>query len=146
MKIDRIGFVDDVDTPEGAIESCGKLMLDAGLIQPSYISAMIDVYHQLGAYIVIAPHVALPHASPGSGALRSGICFCVLRKPVKFGHCENDPVHLLFGLSSHDGNSHINNLAEVAEFLGYEDNVTDLISCQSVYEIKNILSRKENHA
>jgi len=143
MRIDRISFVDDVDTPEAAIISCGKLMLEAGLIKPSYIPAMIDVYHQLGAYMVIAPHVALPHASPQSGALKSGICLCVLRNPVIFGHSDNDPVHLLFGLASHDGNSHIQNLAEVADFLGYDQNITNIISSKTIAEIEYIFMSKK---
>ena len=134
----------EVSTPEEAIIACGTQLIESGLVRDSYIHAMIDVFHQLGAYIVIAPHVALPHASPDNGAIASGICITSLKNPIYFGHQDNDPVHVLIGLASHDGISHIETLQKMAEFLSLEENISKLINCQTESEIKNLFVENTN--
>ena len=70
-----------------------------------------------GPYIVITPHVALPHARPETGALESAIGIATLKAPVAFGNADNDPVKYLFCLSAKDNNSHLGALADLAELL-----------------------------
>jgi hypothetical protein len=62
MPVERIAL--DVEAPDwrGAIRVSGQLLVDARIAEPRYVEAMIRIAEELGPYIVIAPHIALPHA------------------------------------------------------------------------------------
>ena len=45
----------------------------------------LKVSNELGPYIVITEHVALPHARPESGALEPAVGITVLKDSVEFG-------------------------------------------------------------
>ena len=102
---------------EDAVRKAAKPLKDEGKIRESYIDAIIDSVNTAGPYIVITPHVALPHARPESGAVESAIGIATLKEPVAFGNADNDPVKYLFCLSAKDSSSHLEALADLAELL-----------------------------
>ncbi|MFW5827314.1 MAG: PTS sugar transporter subunit IIA, partial [Alkalispirochaeta sp.] len=57
---------------EEAIRVGGRLMIDAGLVEPRYIDAIISNHKEMGPYFVIAPGIAMPHAKPENGVLATG--------------------------------------------------------------------------
>ncbi|MDR1701089.1 MAG: PTS sugar transporter subunit IIA [Lachnoclostridium sp.] len=92
---------------EEAVREGGQVLLDAGYILPEYIDAMIESIHEVGPYVVIAKHVAMPHAKSEYGALQEGISIITLETPVNFGSEENDPVKYVFCLSSTNASNHL---------------------------------------
>jgi PTS system ascorbate-specific IIA component len=102
------------------IQRAGELLAAAGAIEPEYASAMQRVMDELGPYCVIAPGIALLHARPEDGVLRSCLGLITLKTPVVFGHSANDPVDLAFALGALDKQSHIRALAQLAEYLSQE--------------------------
>ena len=60
-----------------AVRQAGKLLLNAGAITESYIDAMINMVEAEGAYMLVAPGVAMPHARPQDGALKNGISYAM---------------------------------------------------------------------
>lgn len=102
---------------EDAVRQAALPLKNEGKIKESYIDAIIDSVKTAGPYIVITPHVALPHARPETGALESAIGIATLKEPVAFGNADNDPVKYLFCLSAKDNNSHLGALADLAELL-----------------------------
>jgi mannitol/fructose-specific phosphotransferase system IIA component (Ntr-type) len=56
--------------------------------------------------IVIAPHIAMPHARPQGYVNRVCMSIVHLKNPVCFGHKEYDPVKLVFCLGAVDDCSH----------------------------------------
>lgn len=90
-----------------AIEIGSALLLRDKSIEPSYIQAMIQTVEQFGPYIVMAPHFALPHATPGAGSKRLAMQFTRLKSPVSFGHPKFDPVSFLCVLGPIDTNTHL---------------------------------------
>jgi len=102
------------------IQRAGELLAAAGAIEPGYASAMQRVMDELGPYCVIAPGIALLHARPEDGVLRSCLGLITLKTPVVFGHSTNDPVDLAFALGALDKQSHIRALAQLAEYLSQE--------------------------
>ena len=48
-------------------------LVDAEKVTPAYVDDIVAGVRDLGPYIVIAPHVALPHARPESGAIEPAI-------------------------------------------------------------------------
>jgi mannitol operon transcriptional antiterminator len=125
---------------EEAVEEAGKLLMRGGCIDKEYIESMVNTVRTMGSYIVIAPGIALPHSRSGEHAHKVGISFLRLAEPVKFGHPENDPVDLIFGLSSIDNKSHLNALKDLSKILEEENNVEYLRQAKSTEQILNFLS------
>lgn len=125
---------------EDAVRQTGKLLLEEGCINQNYIESMVNTVKTMGSYIVISKGIALPHSRSGEGAHKIGICFLRLAEPVVFGHQENDPVDLLFGLSSTDNKSHLGALKDLVGFLTEESNIELLRRSRSVNEVYNYLS------
>ena len=73
-----------------AVKLSGGLLVASGAAEEGYISAMVRTVEELGAYAVIAPGVAIPHARPEDGAKKVGLSLAVLSEPVEFGSKEND--------------------------------------------------------
>ena len=55
-----------------------------GCVEPRYKEAIISEIEKLGTYIIIAPYIALPHARPEYGVLKSQIAITLFRNEVKF--------------------------------------------------------------
>ncbi|MGQ9666990.1 MAG: PTS sugar transporter subunit IIA [Anaerolineae bacterium] len=127
------------------VDIAGRLLLDDGSIEPSYIDAMREVIQSLGPYVVIAPGVALLHGRPQHGVKRICMSLVVLKTPVKFGHPENDPVTLAFALGGVDERSHLDALAQLATLLSDEKAASQLRSARSVEEVLEVV-RAFDHA
>ncbi len=80
---------------EDAVRTGGLMMVNAGMVNKSYIEAIIANHKEIGPYFVIAPGIAMPHAKPENGVLKTGYALITLKKPVVFGDKENDPVDIL---------------------------------------------------
>lgn len=106
---------------EDAIRKSAAPLFENGKITAAYIDAIINTAKEVGPYIVLTKHVALPHARSEAGALESAIGIATLKTPVVFGNKENDPVKYLFCLSAKDSESHINALSELTGLLDRED-------------------------
>ena len=126
---------------EEAVRQSGKLLMDGGCISQPYIDNMVSAVKEMGCYIVIAQGIALPHSRSGIHAHKIGISFLRLAQPVEFGHPENDPVDLLFGLSSIDNKSHLRALRDFTKILTSEANIAFMRTAQSVDKIYEFLCR-----
>ena len=80
---------------EEAVRLGGKLMVEAGLIEERYVDAMVTNHKTIGPYYILIPGLAMPHARPENGVLRTGYALVTLANPVEFGDPENDPVDVL---------------------------------------------------
>nr|WP_328706950.1 PTS sugar transporter subunit IIA [Clavibacter zhangzhiyongii] len=74
-----------------AVRLAGDALVRTGAATADYAEAMIRVVEEFGAYVVIAPGLALAHARPGPETLADGLAVVTLREPVAFGHAHNDP-------------------------------------------------------
>lgn len=107
---------------EEAFCAGADLLLRQGLIEPRYITALIDTVRSFGPYAAIAPGIALSHAKPEDGVNGLGLSFIRLSKPVSIGHPENDPIRLVFTLAPVDSYSHHKILAQLMKiFLNKKD-------------------------
>lgn len=80
---------------EAAVRQGGAMMVNAGLIEPRYLDAIVHNHRTIGPYFVLAPGIAMPHAKPENGVLKTGYALVTLAEPVEFGDPENDPVDIL---------------------------------------------------
>ena len=61
---------------EDAVRKAAQPLVDEGKVKTSYVDDIIKGVKEMGPYIVLTKHVALPHARPESGALESAHWYC----------------------------------------------------------------------
>lgn len=136
-KIDEIRFLESVENWEEAIREVGKSLLEKGCIYDSYIEAMIKNVIDNGAYIVIVPGLAMPHARPECGVIKNGMAILKLETPVMFP--DNQSVNLLISFAAIDADEHMKLMSKLADVLMQESTVEKLLNANSEEEILNIL-------
>lgn len=130
--------VEGIETPEDAIRYGGRLLMDTGEITQGYIDSMVEAFHAIGPYIVMAPGIAMPHARPSKDVLAPCVSMIRLKKPVCFHHPYNDPVQLVFALAGKENHSHIEVLQELCSFLEKENIVEKLLTINSYEELEQL--------
>lgn len=112
-------FVDEVRSWEESIEIASKPLIENNYITSEYIEAMVENVKVNGAYIVIVPEIAMPHASTDRGVMKTGMSFLKLNKPVLFP--DNQEVKLFFVLAAKDSSTHLELLSDLSSILIEED-------------------------
>ena len=121
----------EADNWEDAVRQAAQPLVDENKAKMSYVDDIIKGVKEMGPYIVLTKHVALPHARPESGALENAIGVATLKTPVEFGNEENVPVKYMFCLCATGNSEHLNALAELAglfedkDFFELLDKTTD---------------------
>ena len=112
-------------SPEEGIRYAGELLRKSGACTPDYIEEMIRVYHEFGPVIVLDTGVAMPHARPEKGALKTAFSVVVTGTPLVFHHEEFDPVNVIIAISATDSDTHIHLIQTVADLI--ENNITEFV-------------------
>lgn len=97
-----------------------------GYVKPEYKEAIISGIEKLGPYIVVAPNVALPHARPEQGVIKSQIAVTLFKENVVFGKREAE-AKLFVALAAEDSNSHLNALMRISDILQDEEKVERIL-------------------
>lgn len=142
MSKDMVSLDYNAENWESAVREAGKLLLNGGCIDQAYIEDMVSSAKALGPYIVICKGVALPHSRSGKHVNKIGISFLRLKKPVKFGNDENDPVDMVFALSSVDNKSHIHALRDLAKVLSQEKTLKLLRNAKTPERVLELLAKQ----
>ena len=108
-----------------AIRMAAKPLLDKEMITENYINAMIESLNKTGFYIVIADGVAMPHARPQDGVMKTGLSLMKLNETVMFG---DNPIFMVLVLAAADNEAHIDSLTKIAGFLDNEERLKTLKS------------------
>ena len=135
VKLDAEGL----ETPDEVIRYAGGLLEKAGRVLPSYTEKMAQAFHTLGPYIVMAPGIAMPHAAPAGDVLKPCVAFVRLRRPMAFGHPDNDPVRLVFALGGVESGGHLEVLEAMSGLLGDEEKLNALYTVSSYEELAKLM-------
>lgn len=100
-----------------AVRAAGVDLVTARAVGRAYVDAMIQQIEIAGPYCVVAPGVAVPHATPTALVRRDALAIVVLDEPVAFGHPHHDPVRVVIGLAATSPKRHLRLLAELANAL-----------------------------
>ncbi|MBF2537299.1 BglG family transcription antiterminator [Listeria marthii] len=139
---ERIAFQESVADWREAIQVASKSLQQEGYISRNYQQAMIENIEKLGPYIVIAPGIALPHASVDDGAYRVGMSLLRLDKPVSFSSKAKDQVRLIIVLASIDSYTHINALSQLTNLIMKHHLLEQIEQAESAAEIAAMLTIK----
>ena len=134
------------NSPEEAIECAGRILVKEHKVAKPYVESMIENYHKLGSYIVIAPNIAMPHAAPGDYVYTPCVSFVRLSSPICFNHPTNDPVRFVFAVGARTGLAHLSMLKDLSKFLLNSENIETLSEIHSNSEFISLLKKggKEN--
>jgi PTS system ascorbate-specific IIA component len=106
-----------------AIKIGTDMLVASGAITPAYHDAIISSVKALGPYIIIAPHLAMPHARPENGVNKTAFALVTLAKPIHF-EGEDEPVDVLITLAGSSSDEHMDGLMEVTQILDDEQSET----------------------
>lgn len=129
-----------------AIQLTGGALVASGVTEPGYTDRMIEVIEQFGAYIVIAPGLALAHARPGDDVRREGIAVVTLAEPVAFGHPHNDPVSVILGLAVTTPESHVTSVAALANVFNDASAIPAVAAATTADAVRAVLGATEEAA
>lgn len=130
-----IRFTSGPLTWEEAVKQSAQPLLESATIIPAYVDAMISTVRTHGPYIVLTPGVAVPHARPEAGARGNGAAFLHVDEPVWFENV-TEPVHLLIAIAAISPSDHLKLIAELAELLGEQDHVNNLLTAADEEELR----------
>ena len=116
----------------------GKALERSGATEGSYTDRMIEVIDEFGAYIVIAPGLALAHARPGTDVLREGLAVVTLAEPVAFGHPHNDPVSVVLGLAVPTPETHVTTVAQLANVFNDASAIPAIATATTPDEVRRV--------
>lgn len=117
-----------------------QTLLDAGVIAPEYITAIVQQHQKLGPYYVLAPGLAMPHARPEEGAKGLGLSLLKLQRGVSFGADEFDPVDIIIMLAAPDKHSHIEMISALAELFSSDVDMENYIRQKTWRTLKRLLT------
>jgi ascorbate PTS system EIIA or EIIAB component len=140
LDVSLIQIIDKVADWQEAIKVSAAPLLECGYIEPGYVDGMIDTVNEFGAYIVIAPDIAMPHYhGDKGGALKSGFGLTRLSKPVYFEEGnEASKARIIIPLACFDNDEHIKIMSSIAMILSEQKNIEAIIAAKTVEEISAV--------
>ncbi|MGF1747695.1 PTS sugar transporter subunit IIA [Vibrio cionasavignyae] len=128
-------------TVDAALEiTCSKL-LEHGKVQATYLEAIKQKHQEIGAYYVLAPKIAMPHARPEDGVNEAALQITVFKNGVDLESEDNGDVYFSVTLAAMDSDSHIQTIMALSELFQNDDDVDAIIASQTKEEIIRILER-----
>lgn len=100
-----------------AVAKSAAPLLEMGYIEERYVDAMVAGIERYGAYDVLAPGFAVPHASPEEGTVKMGMSLIRLTHPVPFGDEDRKPVEFVCTLSAVDRKLHLKAFANLLDII-----------------------------
>lgn len=142
---ERIRVLDEVTDWRSSIIEASQPLLEQGCIEEGYVEAMIHNVEENGAYIVLAPHFALPHADKREYVKETAMSVLLLKEAVDFNQAgeedEDRWVRLLIVLAAKDSNSHLQALQGLASLLDEDENIDLLLKQESPEELEATLNQ-----
>ena len=85
-------------------------------------------------------HIALPHARPEQGAVKTQIGITLFRQDIEFDGKETT-ARLFVTLAAKDNNSHLDALVQISELLSDEDKVERILKAPDVQTLYHYFER-----
>ncbi|GAM74648.1 PTS system [Vibrio ishigakensis] len=136
---DLIDVIADTDYQwEDAVRETTRYLEDKGYVTTDYANAIIQSTEENGPYYVLCPGIAMPHARPEAGVIKTGLGIHVFPKPVDFGS-DLGPANVLLTLAAKDSDTHIEVIQALSEMLCDEINIEKLAGANTKNDVLNII-------
>lgn len=131
LKQENVQICDTVDNWREAIKISVLPLEKSGYVESRYKDGIIENIEKLGPYIIIADHIALPHARPEQGAIETQISITLFREDIEFeGRAAK--ARLFVTLAAKDNNSHLDALVQISELLSDEETVDKILESTDI--------------
>ena len=115
----------------------------AGVVDERYYTAILNVTEEMGAYYILAPGLAMPHASPEDGPVSDGFALVTLQEPVIFDE-DNEPVDILVTVAATDRTTHNKSgIVQVANLFRNQANFERVRNAQTSEEIIALIEEND---
>lgn len=133
----RVCFHDRFNNWEDAVRASCEPLIQDGSITTEYVDAVIGCVKKYGPYIVLTPHVAMPHSQEkAAGVNHTAISFMKMKEPVIFEEGNPDKnAEVFFVLASSDHEEHLKNMEKLAMMLLRPGMVDQLIEVQNTNDL-----------
>lgn len=133
---------------EEAIKIGTDLLVKAGTIEPRYYDNIVSKIKEMGPYIILAPGLAMPHARPEEGVIKTSFALVTFDNPIYF-EGEDEPVHVMLTLAGSDSDQHMQGLMEITQVLDDPDSDTGvdldkIRRCKTAEEIYAVIDQALN--
>ncbi len=136
---DLIDVVSDYNkTWQEAVKTTTQYLEKKGYVTTEYADAIIQSTLENGPYYVLCSGIAMPHARPESGVIKTGLGIHIFTDPVDFGS-DLGPAKVLLTLAAKDSDTHMKVIQSLSELLVDESNIEKLVSATSKEEVLNIM-------
>lgn len=129
---------------EEAIREAGRLLVEGGYVEPSYIDAMLEREESVSTYM--GNFLAIPHGTEAAKSVinHSGISVVQVPNGVNFGTDTKEKLAtVIIGIAG-TGDDHLEILSQIAVYCSEIENVTKLADAKSKEEILNLLGGIES--
>ena len=140
MKQENVQICETSDSWRDAIRISVLPLEQSGYVESRYKDGIIENIEKLGPYIIIADHIALPHARPEQGAVETQIGITLFRQDIEFDGRETT-ARLFVTLAAKDNNSHLDALVQISELLSDEDEVDKILASPDVQTLYRYFER-----
>lgn len=127
------------------VDIAGKVLVQAGAVEPRYVDAMKKSLAVNGPYMVIVPGFALLHARPEDGVKQVCMSLVTLEEGIDFGHPDNDPIDVAIAFGAVDQHQHLEAIASLMGLLADEQGMKELRAATTVDEVRATLARVTQH-
>jgi PTS system ascorbate-specific IIA component len=124
---------------DSALELTCSVLLARGDIEASYLDAIKVKHKEIGAYYVLAPKIAMPHARPEDGVNKAALQVTVFKNGVDLESSDNGDVYLAITLAAMDSDSHIHTIMALSNLFQNDDDIDRIIAANDESEIIKIL-------
>ncbi len=131
LKQENVQICETADDWREAIKISVLPLEYGGYVKSCYKDGVIENIEKLGPYIIIADHIALPHARPEQGAIETQISITLFRQNIIFDGREAT-ARLFVALAAKDNDSHLDALVQISELLSDENEVEKILESPDV--------------
>ncbi len=128
---------DSVQSWEEAIQIGAEPLVKSGKIEPAYVDAVIERTGE-DPYIVIGPHVAIPHAAPEDGVNEVGMSLLKLKKGLTYAG--EYTIHVIIVIAAVDKQQHLHALTQLIKLNQSKKDMTKLLQADSKEQIHDQLT------
>lgn len=138
-------FEQKFDNWQDSIKASYKPLLEADVVDDTYVQGVIDCVNKYGPYIVLVPNIAMPHSTEGAiGCEDTAISFMRVEEPVDFDPADPDKkAKIFFSLAATDHEKHLKNIQDLMEILMNEEIVEELLNASSKDDLEKIVNKYE---
>lgn len=131
---------------EEAIKIGTDLLVVSGAIKPRYYENIISKIKEMGPYIVLAPGLAMPHARPEEGVIRTAFGLTTLAQPVDF---DGEQISVLVTLAGSDSDTHMEGIMEITQIFDDPDsedgvNIQKFLDCKTQEDVLAVIDAALN--